>query len=280
MNLCCLFKVLRGMKKKKIIFVLTFVLLLMIFSGCLGEKKDNDDNEENEEPNISFFADDDDDTVTVAAANPANISWSDIEITGICDTSELGIYVAAGDKITQCSGTISIKYIPTNSILFTYTFTDLEVTPEISFTKDEEENYLIVVKADPIDLNWSDIENVGEGSCNFPTGIIQAGDQITDCFGEITLRWIPANTLLAIFEFSEKEPLSITWVKDDAADTLTISSVEPANVLWGDIEIIGNCNTTGLSIYVTAGDVITECSGTITIRQIPTNTIIGTWDFN
>ena len=193
------------MKKTKIIILILIILVGLIFSGCVAEKKDNDNNEGEEEdtPDISFFADDDDKTVTIAAADPSNISWSDIEIIGNCDTSGLGVYVAAGEKITEC-------------------------------------------------------------------------------YGDITLRWVPTNTLLAVFTFLEVEPTPlISAVKDDIDDTLTITAVNPAeNLLWSDIEIFGNCNITGLGTYVIVGDIITECLGTITIRYNPTNTLIGTWDFN
>lgn len=72
---------------------------------------------------------------------------------------------------------------------------------------------------------------------------------------------------------------SMSFVKDDAQDTITVASTD-ANVLWSDIDIQGECNTLSLSGYVTVGDVITECNGEIRIIHIPSNAILGIFDFN
>jgi len=50
------------------------------------------------------------------------ILWSDIEITGTCDKSDLGDYVTKGDKIQACSGNIVITHKPTDSELGSWTF--------------------------------------------------------------------------------------------------------------------------------------------------------------
>lgn len=52
-----------------------------------------------------------------------------------------------------------------------------------------------------------------------------------------------------------------------------------SSILWDDIQIQGICNTSGLGKYVTVGDVITNCSGTIRMTYKPTNTLIGSWSF-
>ena len=72
---------------------------------------------------------------------------------------------------------------------------------------------------------------------------------------------------------------TITFVKDETSDTLTVSTTD-TNVLWSDIEIQGQCNTEGLSLYVTAGDQITECNGEIRIIHAPTNALLGVFTFN
>jgi uncharacterized membrane protein YvbJ len=82
----------------------------------------------------------------------------------------------------------------------------------------------------------------------------------------------------------EKTP-EIYFVKNDITNTLTVVSVSPDNLRWGDIEISvssgGTFNTEGLSADSTikSGDQLTNCDGTITIRYIKTNTLLGTWDF-
>ena len=52
----------------------------------------------------------------------SDILWNDIAIIGSCDRSELDIYVSVGDQITNCTGTIQLFYIPTNIMLFYWTF--------------------------------------------------------------------------------------------------------------------------------------------------------------
>jgi len=148
-------------------------------------------------PSIQFIKNNVNYTLTVSAINPSVVLWSNIEITGTCDTSSLGTYVAVGDMITSCSGTITIRDVSTNILLGTWTFT--VTTPHIQFYKD--------------------------------------------------------------------------------IDSLTITTADPNNILWSNIEITGTCDTSSLGTYVQAGDMITECSGTITIRYIPTDTLLGTWDF-
>jgi len=71
----------------------------------------------------------------------------------------------------------------------------------------------------------------------------------------------------------------IIFVKDNIHLTLTVASVDPENVLWSDIYVNGSCNTSGLGTYVTAGDAISDCQGTINITYLPTNTLIGSWTF-
>ena len=72
---------------------------------------------------------------------------------------------------------------------------------------------------------------------------------------------------------------SIKFLKKD--DTLlTVISASPSNLRWSDIEITGDCNTSGLGTYVVAGDMITECLGIITIRDMSTGLLICSWEFS
>jgi hypothetical protein len=76
-----------------------------------------------------------------------------------------------------------------------------ERTPDIAFQKNDEDNSLMVINVEG-DLNWNELEQVGSGSCNIPTGTIIAGDKITDCQGEIIIRHIETNTLIVYWEFT------------------------------------------------------------------------------
>ncbi len=73
-------------------------------------------------PNLLCHQDDIEDTLTVLAADD-NLSWSDFQITGNCDTSGLDTYVKTDDMITDCSGTITIVHIPTNRLYYSWDFT-------------------------------------------------------------------------------------------------------------------------------------------------------------
>jgi hypothetical protein len=78
---------------------------------------------------------------------------------------------------------------------------------------------------------------------------------------------------------NESIPPNITFIKNDVENKLTVDRSFPTDVLWSELEIVGSCNSSSLGLYVLAGDQITNCSGSIRIRHIPTNTLIGIWDF-
>jgi len=74
-------------------------------------------------------------------------------------------------------------------------------TPAIEFQQDLGNNTLTVVTA-PVDVLWSDIKEIGEGSCApFPEGSVVAGDMITNCTGIIVLQYVPTSIILGVFEF-------------------------------------------------------------------------------
>ncbi len=85
---------------------------------------------------------------------------------------------------------------------------------------------------------------------------------------------------------------TLTFIKEDkaAVNTLTVIAADPSDLSWGDLELQ---NGTAGSVLdhgegtntVTAGTIldISAVAGTgsytISIRHIPTNTLIGTYDF-
>jgi len=69
--------------------------------------------------------------------------------------------------------------------------------------KEDDNRILRVTGVDPVNLNWSNIQLVGNGTCNLPIGNISAGDAITDCTGTISLKWIPTNKILGSWDFPE-----------------------------------------------------------------------------
>lgn len=75
-------------------------------------------------------------------------------------------------------------------------------TPDISFEMDIENNTLTVGYVSPEDVLWSDIDQIGSGTCDpLPTGNVTVGDEITNCIGIIVLRYIPTDEVLGVFEF-------------------------------------------------------------------------------
>lgn len=78
-------------------------------------------------------------------------------------------------------------------------------------------------------------------------------------------------TLTGMGQFTLTKTSSEPAIPDDGDDT--------GDLKWEDIGISGDCDTSNLGTYVLAGDQITSCSGTITIRYIPTNTLLGSWEF-
>ena len=68
---------------------------------------------------------------------------------------------------------------------------------------------------------------------------------------------------------------------DDVNNTLTVTFVTPGDTFWDDIDQIGSGTCDPLPTgNVSAGDVITNCSGIIVLRYIPTSGVIGVYEFD
>ena len=82
-------------------------------------------------------------------------------------------------------------------------------------------------------------------------------------------------------EVAEDTIPDIVFSMDDDANTLTVASITTPNVSWSDIEISGDCLYIFMT-YVTIGDVITDCYGTITITylQAAQNAVIYSMTFS
>lgn len=79
---------------------------------------------------------------------------------------------------------------------------DQPQTPTIHFVQDNVTKTLIVASVSPEIVPWSDVDEIGAGSCDpLPTGTIMAGDSIANCTGILVLRYIPTDAVLGIFEF-------------------------------------------------------------------------------
>ena len=72
---------------------------------------------------------------------------------------------------------------------------------------------------------------------------------------------------------------TISFDADSQTHKISISSVDPNDVLWSDILIIGDCNTSDLGEYVTDSDVISECSGNIILTYTENEVVLADYEF-
>ena len=97
------------------------------------------------------------------------------------------------------------------------------------------------------------------------------------------IRWIKVGIILGIVDPTFGGPPDspqISFEMDIQNNTLTVESVYPDDVSWEDIDEIGSGTCDLLPTgTVTVGDQITNCTGVIVLRYIPTNGIIGIFEF-
>jgi|GEM_PF-1379016 len=75
-------------------------------------------------------------------------------------------------------------------------------TPDIGFQQDLVNDTLTVTYISASNILWSDIAEIGEGSCNpFPAGNVTVGDIITSCTGILVFEYLPTYEVLGVFEF-------------------------------------------------------------------------------
>lgn len=70
------------------------------------------------------------------------------------------------------------------------------------FSMDENTRTLTVQKIYEDSLKWEDNE-ICSGNATLPTGEIKEGDVVTNCEGNVALRYIPTNTLLGGYNFKK-----------------------------------------------------------------------------
>jgi flagellin-like protein len=73
---------------------------------------------------------------------------------------------------------------------------------------------------------------------------------------------------------------TMTMQQSATDKTLTVIKADPNSLTWAQLEIKSSLGGTWLKAgTVKAGNMVTACKGTMTIRHISTNTLIGTWTF-
>ena len=100
-------------------------------------------------PIIGFTRNSQEHKIQITSVGSDDILWSDISITGDCNTSALGNYVKKSDIISECSGDIVLKYISNNVVLFDYEFDILKLYCTLYST--EEGNLLIDITGGSLD---------------------------------------------------------------------------------------------------------------------------------
>ena len=108
-----------------VIIIIAFFVIIAIsatvyvyVSGMIGSPYHQDTI-----PEISFNADYTEHKIVVTKVDLENrLSWEQLSITGICDSTGLTGYIEAGQQIINCEGSISIIYMPTNTLIAQYTF--------------------------------------------------------------------------------------------------------------------------------------------------------------
>jgi hypothetical protein len=97
------------------------------------------------------------------------------------------------------------------------------------------------------------------------------------------LRWINIGIILGIIDLTPDGPSetpTIMFSMDIENNTLTVTNVHPENVMWSDIDQIGSGTSNPLPTgNVSIGDMITNCAGIIVLRYVPTNEVLGVFDF-
>jgi hypothetical protein len=229
-----------------------------------------------ETPEIMFVMDSTAKTLTVTSVDSSDVLWSDITKvgTGSCALPN-NQYVNPGDKITNCYGQVQLLYIPSNTVLCVFEFTPL--VPVITFLYGTPGHSLNIVSIQPANVRWSDMRNIGDGTCIFPDKeYIEAGDEITSCFGTIQLHYMPTDTTYGASEFG---PAISFYVLDDG-NTITVGNIFPTDFLWSDIEFYGNgSGILPSKIIIEPGDIITNCTGIFALRYIPTSDELCWFDF-
>jgi hypothetical protein len=109
--------------------------------------------------------------------------------------------------------------------------------------------------------------------------LYRSGEQITVL--DIYYRILKPNLVYGIFGYigASTEPTPKIHFTITSFDKLMVTYTEKSDILWSDIAIIGMCDRSELDNYVSVGDQITNCTGTIQLFYIPTNIMLGYWTF-
>ena len=133
-----------------------------------------------------------------------------------------------------------------------------------------------IMSAVDLDLKDNSIEEIISSQLIEHLGIVSSIHALSECF-----RVLQPNLVLGIFGYigASTEPTPEIHFKIVGLDKLVVTYTNQSDILWSDILIIGLCERSELDTYVSVGDQITNCTGTIEIFYIPTDIMVGYWNF-
>ncbi len=76
----------------------------------------------------------------------------------------------------------------------------------------------------------------------------------------------------------KQSPLPAIFSMDKSTKTLTVQKIYEENLQWNDHEICSGDATLPAGA-IKEGDVVTNCNGNVALRHIPSNKILGAYDF-
>jgi hypothetical protein len=79
-------------------------------------------------------------------------------------------------------------------------------------------------------------------------------------------------------ESKRKTHLPAAFFMDKSTRTLTVQEVYDASLRWEDNEICSGMAKLPKGV-IKAGDKITDCSGNVALRHVPSNTLFGAYNF-
>ncbi len=96
------------------------------------------------------------------------------------------------------------------------------------------------------------------------------------------LRWVKLGVILGYINPAPQPPEEpvLVFIQDIEQHSLFVASVEPENILWSDIDEIGSGDCDPFpGGYVVAGQKITNCTGILVLRYIPSLKVLGVFEF-
>jgi len=113
----------------------------------------------------------------------------------------------------------------------------------------------------------------------FSYELYRSGEHITVL--DVYFRVLQPNLIFGIVGYigASLEPTPEIHFEIRGYDKLAVTYTSLSDILWIDIAIVGSCDRSELDAYVSVGDQITNCTGTIQLFYIPTDIMLGYWTF-